>query len=753
MRHKGHSLEKIKKGNVHIYILGFFTRRKTETIIIAMDLLITSLSHVTNKSWIDYSTPDGFAFDQDNLFFAPNGRGKSSLAAILFNEAKKISDESALKYYDRDYAIKLYEGEDDSKINGVFANFGPKSIKAEQEIRELRESIVDPSSKQTIVQEKTQAVVGRFEAIFSLFKKDRRMNHTPYAGDLELFLKQFDSKLDEAKKHYSMDEIKAISSEDDFDSKIALVEKLPDLSIDPLSAEEYTDIVSICERKDSSSEIPSKRVVDWIKQGVTTHKEEQCNDRCLFCGGKMSLKDIEESLESYLRNRTQIDRETLNTAYQHLCGIHESIQSFCDNARQDYEQTLKKDEVGPLFDSLSHQCSLIEAGCKSITAKMESMESAIQFDAAGLSDCINGISGILTKLHDLKRFAIDSLEAKQNKINDLLKANVALAVQNDRSISADLKQISALRQEINKAEHNNAVIQQRIKYLERQESAVGDFANYVNSILSDLEIPLKLEATPENKYLLKSTKDVSLRIKDISEGERNMLGFLFFYYELFEDRNQSRMKSEYRCLIIDDPICSLDTNNRIFLLTLLRNLYEYDVQLFLFTHDYDDYSNLCYGTFAKEGHFKYLEIYKKTDLTSTMRTINPKTTPYRHDFMEIYRASKKNEGELDENDVYHLPNCMRRVLETYVFNRIGETNVTSRNAQRIGELLTPPNQPLSNKAKTSFIALLNLCNIGSHRTAPQKTEVLSSVKFLIKRFESADRLHYVAMTKPIADEG
>lgn len=80
---------------------------------------------------------------------------------------------------------------------------------------------------------------------------------------------------------------------------------------------------------------------------------------------------------------------------------------------------------------------------------------------------------------------------------------------------------------------------------------------------------MKSDETTQNYYLYHDLENISLNIKDISEGEKNLIAFLFFYFELFEDEKQETIKSNIKTLIIDDPINSFDEANRFYVLELV----------------------------------------------------------------------------------------------------------------------------------------------------------------------------------------
>ena len=71
-------------------------------------------------------------------------------------------------------------------------------------------------------------------------------------------------------------------------------------------------------------------------------------------------------------------------------------------------------------------------------------------------------------------------------------------------------------------------------------------------LVKELGIDFYLDIIDKNYTIKHRRDDVSLTINDISEGENNLLALLFFYYELFNDKQQQNFKNEINYIIIDD---------------------------------------------------------------------------------------------------------------------------------------------------------------------------------------------------------
>lgn len=262
-------------------------------------------------------------------------------------------------------------------------------------------------------------------------------------------------------------------------------------------------------------------------------------------------------------------------------------------------------------------------------------------------------------------------------------------------------------------------------------------------ILSMLEINLKLEVV-QNDYVIKQsiTNDI-LKIKDISEGEQNLLALLYFYYELFNDNEQKKLKDEVRMIIIDDPIASVDDVNKMYVLELVKKVIELkNAQIFTFTHVWEDFCNICYGK-LNNSNYKFFEI-KKDTTGSKIEVARTNETPYKHNFKDIYEFSQKSDcSNLNDCEIYHYPNIMRKILEEYLSFKVKNSSPTSSNINNI-KLALCGEKPSAND-ELRLGTLLNVCNILSHKASRNPDEILKSAKFLMNKIKDSDKIHFYTM--------
>lgn len=490
--------------------------------------------------------------------------------------------------------------------------------------------------------------------------------------------------------------------------------------------------------------IPEFEVVQWIESGLKLHKD---GDNCKFCGGKLDYSDVKLKITQYKENKRHKATEKLKQFREQLQSLLESIKAI-EKESKSYTTNIGN-EIEQYFSSISEKKQTIESFITSCQSKIDNIEVQENFDFELLAVTLKEIEESILKINKAKNEQLSELRNKQNNLTTLVKGAIGLEIINSVTIKDKLKEVNDKEIDLKEKQDNNKKKQQEIQDLKQQKSLTKDFADFVSQILNDINISLKIELDTDNKnYIIKSTNEnATLTIRDISEGEKNLLALLFFYYELFADNKQQNVKPEIELIIVDDPISSMDDSNRFYILELMKNLLELpNQQIFVLTHSWEDYCNLSYGKKAWENNqpFATFEI-RKTNGRSVLSQLKNIEKPYKYLFKEIFEFSQKSEDELKtECQIYHYPNVMRRVFEEWYSFKIGnDLNLTSSQQDRITSEL----KITENREKTRLGLLLKVCNILSHSINGSKNpqEIHQSAKYLMKLIKDNDPLHYERM--------
>ncbi len=711
--------------------------------------MITKVTDFTHKSFKNYTNSEDLLFHAKNIVFGYNGKGKSALAygikqEFLKDPSKKIDN---IRIFDRDYiSNSLLLENSDSKIKGVEASFGVTSVDIENKIKELEKQIISKENIEKLevnISKLRLEIRNEIDKIHDRRKGKAKIQKKPQNESVEKVIELYKSDYTDAQKIEPDDEkLLKIVGDDTIEKQIAQIENLKQLTFSKIPSSLIEDVKTIFKEKFGEDiSIPAYEVVQWIEVGLKIHKE---GDSCRFCGGHIDYSGISSKYNQYKENKKQKAIEKLKEFEKQLQNTLDSIKNV-EKESKTYSINLGN-EITQHFSAISAKQSELETLVTSCQSKIKNIENQEIFDFKLLTEILELIEESITAINKIKNDQLQNLRTKQNNLTSLVKGAIGLEILKSITIKGKLNELKIKEKELHDKIESNKIKHQEILQLKQQKSLTKDFADYISQILNDINISLKVSLYTDNRnYIIKSTNEnITLTIKDISEGEKNLLALLFFYYELFADNKQQNIKPEIELIIVDDPISSMDDSNKFYILELMKSLLEQqNVQTFVLTHSWDDFCNLSYGKKSWENNqpFATFEI-RKNNGTSVLTKLTDKEKPYKHLFKEIYEFSKKSEDEIkSECEIYHYPNVMRRIFEEWYSFKTGKNINFTGNLQK--ELESVFNIT-SNNQKTKLGMLIKVCNILSHsiNASMNPQEIHQSAKYLMKLIKEKDEIHF-----------
>lgn len=711
--------------------------------------MIEKVNNLTKKSFKNYTGPND-NFKQKNIIFAYNGKGKSSLAEGILEEFNKDSSKKEDNYriYNRNYISEsLILEEDNNKFRGVIANFSKNDNDIEKDIKMLQDEIKETKTLELEINDAKKAIEKECLNILNArkgnLKIQRKSIDTTNPQDT---LKSYYSDLQNAKRiEKNEEELLKIKGTTNFDNQLEVITKLPITKLPTLETynlenSSMKNIESICQKVYISNNTPKANVIAWLNEGLKIHNVDDIV--CKFCGGELDLNNIQTKINMYNDNEKQKATLAIATFYDILQEINNELIKTI-NEKIVVSSSLGED-VKAIFEDLEKID--FKKYIINIQNKMLNMNVNVPFDTDLFLNYMNMIKEFNLKINNIKKDKIKNITEKQNKQDILVKGAIALEVINNSFIKEKLLFIDMKQKELRIIKTKNEENHNKIVELKKSKSSTKDFADFINTILLNIGIQLKLDLDGKDYILKHTNENIQLTINDISEGEVNLLSLLFFYYELFDDDKQQNLKNNVELIIIDDPISSVDHINKMFIISLINSLLDKcDAQIFVFTHVWEDFFEFCYSKKDKnDTPFRFFEIKKNGN--SFIEKTSYKETPYKHHFKEIYEFSQRdNSNDLNDCEIYHTPNIMRKVLEEFLKFKVTDSSPTKANINNIKIALC--GDSISRTDELSILTLLNVCNISSHECSRNPDEVLSSARFLMKCIKNIDKQHYNTMIR------
>ena len=387
------------------------------------------------------------------------------------------------------------------------------------------------------------------------------------------------------------------------------------------------------------------------------------NNMCQYCLQEISDKYREETIqriENMLSDKLEKYCEQLN-------NVKLSIMS--DNFNEFYivDETLTK-EYEQLIKDINEKINKVNGEIDNKLNDTYKYElNYLLFD-----EILNNLEKLFSKLNHVGY----DLNNKKNILNENIK-NISKLKKELEKINIDLsycenkpyieiynKKIQAMediKKTLQKFINESDGYKKNIERLIAQKKNVKIATNIINEDLKGIFFSKDrlLVECKDSQYILTS-KNKSIKPRNISTGERNIIALSYFFTQIFENKDEGKISEKEYLLIIDDPISSFDNENVIGVVTYLRDKLKkfsenYNSKILLMTHDLRTYTNL--KILLKSDYTNYVELVE-----SNIKSFNKK-----HDYKELlnmvynYALNENSEDNLD----LIIGNVMRRVLEAF----------------------------------------------------------------------------------------
>lgn len=647
---------------------------------------------------------NGVCFDSCkavNFIYGPNGSGKSTISNYLqAPDDSKYANcsidwdngvSSELVVYNRAFRENNFKGD----IAGVFT-LGQATIddiKKHEELKKKRDfrqnELNGRNELLKIKKQEKQKNANEFrDTVWKLILKNNESDFKEAFSGVRADKEKFKSKvLDEYKKNHDSAE-----SYENLVSKAKTLfatkpEKAPNYiwnfgdSITNLFSVEndsiWKKIIVGCKDLPISKLIDQLNNSDWVRQGRTYIN----NSRCPFCQQDTITQDLRNQLEQFFSGEYEE-----NTNYiSELLGKYRESSNTVVTSLQQIANSCSTNNIGNIdvmaftttIDTLS---SLFSKNIDSMSSKDK--EPSVIVSLIDSRKLINQLKATIISANtniDKHNRMVDNFSAERTQLIDdiwayLLDTNqpvIETFIHDqtcfDKAIKAIESQINSFKTEINdldaqiiEAGKNITSVQPTVDEINRSLKSYG-FNNF------------SIVCSPINNNLYQIQRsDGSLASNTLSEGEETFISFLY-YLQLAKGATDITKVSAKKVLVIDDPICSLDSTILYIVSAMVKDLIqkvknrESDVeQMFILTHNvfFHKEASFIDGRTQIDNNIHYWVLQKDLNI-STVRPFgatNPIKTSYELLWQEIKDSSSKSFVSIQNN--------MRRIIE-YYFGMLG----------------------------------------------------------------------------------
>lgn len=683
--------------------------------------MIDSLIELKNfASFKDFSGTVNFK--KVNLFFGYNGSGKTSITRFFkclndnkFNQDfqnanfKITLDGDKTKYTESNFPkkynnkIKIFNIDfinnelkfDESKVNKISAIIGKDNINLKEQIEALekeKKELFDENGKlkcenkqDDLKKDLEKKYKREAENIRSILKIENSHSYTKdtYKNDFEKYdkLKITENDYLDAKSLY-ISNIKECIPDETILSFKNIVQDFP--------KDEIIKVIEILKQSVKRKDIDiADNVISWIKDGINIHKEEHCY--CKFCNqtitdelwkqiqikfSELSLKDPEYE---------KIEQNFLNYKYK-IFNYIDKISNFSINLSQkDFvtenycnEYFNKKEE----FDKYLSDIKEYLKSLKDVIIKKDRNKSEVF-----TYDFENILFEALDKIKLFQEQIIKIFQENNKKIRNLeIEKDSAKQIVIKFEISKKYNEFSKIRNDIDilndaisKGRENLLKIDTKINEYKKELSNQKNIIDTINDKLKnflDINLLFEFDQNSDSYILKRKTDGTAIPAKNLSEGEKNFIAFLYFIISL---KTSSKKDKENEIIVIDDPVSSLDSNKLFYIGNmLLDNVNRYE-QIFFLTHNFYFFVKIRDALKYKEENVSSeqkdedLAIFEITcDKThgSKIKKANQFVERHISEYMDIITKLKELLKNTDNDKDATTANLIRRVLEIFLSFKI-----------------------------------------------------------------------------------
>lgn len=710
--------------------------------------MLNKLENVSYKSFDNYTSEDDLT--KVNIFFGRNGSGKSSLSEWL----RRLDNEKSVIFNTGYLKNNIEEVEE---IDGVNLVIGEESINHSDQIKHLNSAI---NSLENFITRKNSEIKHSKERIYN--KMNIRLNEARERFEIgsNVVKQKRNADKDPVNAFYSWKknandiiEEMTIESLDELEERITRKEVLLNNIKTPILAFDYNDfsnMVKLLKKeviKPTSS--VSYQVSEWIKEGLEIHNMQSKEQTCEFCGNLFDVELVKENIDARIKNEFSYLIENLNN---YKIKINKSLSNM-ENLNIDIE-----------LEDFSNQKEKLIRLLHILEDKEVKTYEQLEYPMANW-ESINIIDNIVNNyMEDLKK-EIQNDKKIIDSIADFVKSWIGNKLKNDEEIQMEICNISRNEKQIKAAEECIVDNNHWITDLKTNSSNLKQFSEIVNKKFEILDINIELEPNIEIKSyrVLHKVSKEQLNLVDLSEGEKRLIGFLHFYYSLFMIADRE-MKENIEYIIIDDPITSLDTENRYHLTKIINQFIDFsksvNKQVFVFTHSSFDFHNFAFKgkNNTKETSYWYIE---KIDGISKVNKLSKEELSnysdyYRTVFNEVMSFAIKGKSKVNKLDNYiKYANKVRFILESHARSHYKIEYATAASVTELSKYYNIADEKIENlKESLDIINSLShgISFIDNHYYELSVTEVHEAIRKVIGIIYNKDKQHVSAICSGVLNK-
>lgn len=676
-----------------------------------------------------------------NFIFGKNGTGKSTISKLIRKQA-----------IDKD--VRIYQGIKSVITNGKLnsVTLGEDNVTAQKNIEIFEKKIVDFEASKADFENQKQDWIKKIDSKETEITRQSNKIKNFYTNsarniknnDLHIASTSYNQPnfKEEVKYAFHLSEAEKAECKEylKIDEKVAKKINLNVVNFANILESTNSILEKKVEEERSVIRLNSNAKINFAQTGIAIHER---GEHCSFCGNPISDEVFDElelffsaskikEFEIELANKIEEIREVKSQIETITISEEDFYIQFCDEVKS-YKNELEiitKEQVQFLTileEALDFKRSqLFSASSPKLLTLPKSSKVIIQ-QYNNVVDRNNS-----EDIFRLKEFS-----------RDLLRFDLVYTYVEQFDLTTEIEQLSKLEEELSEVKTQSKKVRAQIGEIENQiletrekisieiekTKSEKKLATNINKKL-ELYVPFQLEHIETNLgehqgyYRIRNKFSQNSEYRDIdtlSEGEKNIIGFLYFVEKLNENLDSPLDK----IIIFDDPMDSNDDMMQYIIVTEIQELMKpidkkktKDV-LVIMTHNAHFYINVKYNRLYEDGKDRngvtrlgdrFVRLQKENSST-IIKILDSEG----QDFSTSYELLWKELRFLYNSDRPNLMlNSIRRIIETFTkFNRIDNFYIGNKEAQKLFNVnshsIDDLEAELNGKNRDQIIDLMKKC--------------------------------------------
>ncbi len=666
-----------------IYGRNYSGKTTLSRIINCLDKQVVHPDYINSK--FEIILEDSTSIKSDNLY--------NNLNVKVYNS--DFMKEKLKWFYDKSYGIE------------PFTILGEKNIDVQNKIENVEEIIEEIDKK--IIEKNSEFTSS--EKNFKEIKENLESKLTEEARKIKENTKYFNrvnynkTTLTESFLKFKDNNVKTLTDEEKIELKKQIDEgqKEQISSLNRLEILDESQINEINELLKTQIKItePIQELLNnsllekWVRQGKELQKNRET---CAFCGSILT-DEIWEKINKHFNNESENFIKKLDETLEQIKILEKRLENYKMLNSENIISILSEKLKSELFFFNTDREKLRKYYID-IKEKIEKKRDQISsyneipffISKIKINEIIDRINFIINEHNEYCKSIEERKKDARNKL--LLNKEKELFLRLDYTEKSKAQEL-AEKEKNNKEKELNSLNIQKTELknqkldLERSLKDETKAAELINKYLKDYfgrnDLELKIDKDEKIKFSIYRGAELAL---NLSEGECSLIAFSYFLATI-----KDYEKTDNLILWIDDPISSLDNNQIFFTFGAIDKIiieHKYN-QIFISTHNLDflKYLKRLKNEKTEVEYFLVEREIKQDSITSKIRKmpsyLKEYVTEFHYLFNEIYKVANSQECCLlnTYNQLYNIPNNMRKFLEYYLFYRYPDNKEPLKNLGKI----------------------------------------------------------------------